>query len=143
MTPKPPTAVSTRPKNLVPAIERAALVLGILREHPTGLGGAQIAGRTGLTKGMVHRLLAALGYFDYVRQEKATRHCRLGFKLVERGNGRRGQIDRRDDARPFLVGPAEDVAETVHLVVCDDTEALHVDKVNLHPKRSGLKPDHP
>jgi DNA-binding IclR family transcriptional regulator len=78
-------------------------------------------------------------YFDFVRQDAITRRYQLGFKLVELGNRLLNQIDLRDDARPYLIALAEAVQETVHLVVRDQADALYIDKVALHDKRSGLQ----
>lgn len=133
------TSTPQRPKNLVQAIERAAVILDILGAVPSGLGIGEIALRAKLPKGTVHRLLASLACFDFVRQEASTRHYQLGFKLVELGNHLLDQVDLRQDARPFLIALAEDVQETVHLVVRDRDEAMYLDKVNLNPGHSGLQ----
>ena len=135
----PDAPATSRPKNLVQAIERAAVILDILGQFPKGLSVGEIAGRINLPKGTVHRLLSSLAYFDYVRQETTTRHYQLGFKLVELGNCLLSQIDLRDDARPFLIALAEAVQETVHLVVRDNQKALYIDKVHLNPVRVGLQ----
>lgn len=137
----PPTTAHTapRPKNMVQAIERAAEILEVLGRSPQGLSIGEIAAQSGLAKGTAHRLLASLAHFDFVRQDGGTRHYQLGFKVVELGNRLLNKIDLRDDARPFLMALAEEVQETVHLVVRDRDEALYIDKVALHPKRSGLQ----
>lgn len=124
---------------MVQAIERAATILDLLGQFPQGLSIGELAQRTGLPKGTVHRLLASLACYDYVRQEPASRHYQLGFKLVELGNRLLSQIDLRDDARPFLIALAEEVQETVHLVVRDKDHALYIDKVGLQPESSGLQ----
>lgn len=133
------TSLPSRPKNMVQAIERAVLIMDILGTDPSGLSVGEVAARADLPKGTVHRLLASLAYFGLVRQDTTTRRYQLGFKLVELGNLLLNQIDLRDDARPFLMALAEDVQETVHLVVRDQAEALYIDKVTLHPKSSGLQ----
>ena len=124
---------------MVQAIERAAVILDILGQVPQGLSVGEIAVRSGLPKGTVHRLLSSLAYFDFVRQETATRHYQLGFKLVELGNRLLSHIDLRDDARPHLIALAEEAQETVHLVVRDKDDALYIDKVALRPESSGLQ----
>ena len=134
-----PSPSAARPKNMVQAIERAAEILDVLGRSPQGLSIGEIAVRSGLAKGTAHRLLASLVHFDFVRQDSGTRRYQLGFKLVELGNRLLNQIDLREDARPFLIALAEEVQETVHLVVRDRDEALYMDKVALHPKRSGLQ----
>jgi len=134
-----PATSASRPKNMVQAVERAAEILNVLGRSPQGLSIGEIAAQSGLAKGTAHRLLASLAHFDFVRQDVGTRRYQLGFKLVELGNRLLNQIDLRDDARPFLLVLAEAAQETVHLVVRDRDDALYIDKVALHPKRSGLQ----
>jgi DNA-binding IclR family transcriptional regulator len=49
------------------------------------------------------------------------------------------QIDLRTEARPYLIHLSELVQEVIHLVVLDGDKALYIDKVDLHPKSSGLQ----
>jgi IclR family transcriptional regulator, KDG regulon repressor len=128
-----------RPKNLVQTIERAAFIFDILSQSPNGLSLGELARKTNLPKGTAHRLLASMAYFDFIRQEPITKNYHLGFKLVNLGNLLLGQIDLRRQARSFLIDLAERVEETVHLVVLDGDKALYMDKVDLHPKTSGLQ----
>jgi IclR family KDG regulon transcriptional repressor len=127
------------PANLVQAIARAAVIMDRLGQFPQGLSVGEVAAETGLAKGTVHRLLSSLVYFDFVRQDARTRRYQLGFKLVDLGNRLLNQIDLRDDARPYLLALAEEVQETVHLVVRDQADALYIDKVALHPESLGLQ----
>jgi DNA-binding IclR family transcriptional regulator len=128
-----------KPKNLVQTIERAAFIFDILRQYPNGLSLGELAHKAQLPKGTAHRLLSSMAYFDLIRQETTTKNYHLGFKLVDLGNLLLSQIDLRSQARPFLINLSETVKETVHLVVLDRDKALYVDKVDLHPKVSGLQ----
>jgi DNA-binding IclR family transcriptional regulator len=128
-----------RPKNLVQTIERVAFIFDILSNYPNGLSLGELSLQSNLPKGTVHRLLASMAYFDFIRQETTTKNYHLGFKLVELGNGLLSQIDLRSEARPFLIDLSDKVRETVHLVVLDSDKALYIDKVDMHPKASGLQ----
>ena len=129
----------SKPKNLVQTIERAAFIFDILSQSPSGLTLGELARQTNLPKGTAHRLLSSMAYFDFIRQEPTTKNYHLGFKLVDLGNLLLGQIDLRAQARSFLINLSETVKETVHLVVLDQDKALYIDKVDLHPKASGLQ----
>jgi DNA-binding IclR family transcriptional regulator len=131
--------MGTKPKNLVQTIERTAFIFDILSQSPNGLSLGELARQANLPKGTAHRLLASMAYFDFIRQEPTTKNYHLGFKLVDLGNLLLSQIDLRSQARPFLMNLSETVKETVHLVVLDRDKALYVDKVELHPKASGLQ----
>jgi IclR family KDG regulon transcriptional repressor len=129
----------TKPKNLVQTIERESYIFDILSQFPNGLSLGELARKTNLPKGTAHRLLSSMAYFDFVRQEPTTKNYHLGFKLVDLGNLMLSQIDLRSQARSFLINLSEKVKETVHLVVLDRDKALYIDKVDLHPKASGLQ----
>lgn len=129
----------SRPKNLVQTIERVATIFDILGQCPNGLALGEIAHQAGLPKGTAHRLLTSMAYFDYIRQDPGTKNYHLGFKLVDLGNLLLSQIDLRTEARPFLIELSNAVQETVHLVALDGNSALYIDKVELHPKASGLR----
>jgi DNA-binding IclR family transcriptional regulator len=124
---------------MVQSIERASLLLDILSRSPQGLTLGALSEMAGLSKGTVHRLLATLGYLDYVRQISSSKNYALGFKLAELGNLLLSQLDLRNTARPHLIRLAEEIHETVHLVVRDGDKALYIDKVDLYPKQAGLQ----
>jgi IclR family KDG regulon transcriptional repressor len=128
-----------KPKNLVQTIERAAFIFDIMSQFPNGLSLGALASKANLPKGTAHRLLSSMAYFDFIRQEPTTKNYHLGFKLVDLGNLLLSQIDLRSQARSFLINLSETVKETVHLVVLDKDKALYIDKVDLHPKASGLQ----
>ena len=129
----------TKPKNLVQTIERESFIFDILSQFPNGLSLGELARKTNLPKGTAHRLLSSMAYFDFIRQEPTTKNYHLGFKLADLGNLMLSQIDLRSQARSFLINLSETVKETVHLVVLDRDKALYIDKVDLHPKVSGLQ----
>jgi IclR family KDG regulon transcriptional repressor len=129
----------TKPKNMVQSIERAFLILDVLGQHPEGLSLGDLSEKIGLSKGTAHRLVSTVSYFDYARQNPSSKKYHLGFKLVELGNLLLKQLDLRNAAKPYLIGLAESVRETVHLVIKDYNEALYIDKVDLHSKRAGLQ----
>lgn len=128
-----------KPKNLVQTIERTAFILDIIGQYANGLSLGDLAREAGLPKGTAHRLVSSMVYFDFVRQDPATRNYQLGFKLVDLGNLLLSQIDLRSEARPYLIHLSELVKETIHLVVRDGDKALYIDKVDLNIKFSGLQ----
>jgi IclR family KDG regulon transcriptional repressor len=128
-----------RPKNLVQTIERVAFIFDILSSYTNGLSLGELALKSGLPKGTAHRLLSSMAYFDFIRQDPGSKNYHLGFKLVDLGNVLLSKIDLRSEARPFLIQLSDTVEETVHLVVLDKDKALYIDKVDLHPKASGLQ----
>jgi len=133
------TTKGKKPANLVQTITRVALILEILGRHPSGLSLGELSKKVELPKGTTHRLLTSMAYFDFIRQDQASKHYQLGFKLVQLGNQLLSHIDIRKEARPYLIDLGDDVQETVHLVVLDQNKALYIDKVDFHSKRGGLQ----
>jgi IclR family KDG regulon transcriptional repressor len=132
------TTKGKKPTNLVQTIERMALILEILGNYPDGLSLGELSDKVELPKGTAHRLLTSMAYFDFIRQDHASKHYHLGFKLAELGNILLSHIDLRKEARPYLISLSEEVQETVHLVILDQDKALYIDKVDLH-SRLGLQ----
>lgn len=128
-----------KPKNIVQSIERASALLDLLGQAPQGLNLGILSEMSGLNKGTVHRILSTLTYLGYVRQIPANKNYALGFKLAELGNLLLSQLDLRNTARQHIIDLAEEVQETVHLVIRDNDEALYIDKVDLFPKEAGLQ----
>lgn len=128
-----------KPANLVQTIERMALILEILGHYPSGLSLGELSEKVELPKGTTHRLLTSLAYFDFIRQDQASKHYNLGFKLVELGNQLLSHIDLRKEAHPYLISLSDEVQETVHMVVLDQNKALYIDKIDLHSRRGGLQ----
>ncbi|MBI9085635.1 MAG: IclR family transcriptional regulator [Desulfobacterales bacterium] len=128
-----------KPANLVQTITRTTLILETIGNYPSGLSLGELSEIIELPKGTTHRLLTSLAYFDFIRQDKASKHYHLGFKLVELGNHLLSHIDVRKEAHPYLIRLGDDVQETVHLVVLDQNKAIYIDKVDFNPKRGGLQ----
>jgi IclR family transcriptional regulator, KDG regulon repressor len=133
------TTKGKKPANLVQTIERTALILEILGHYPNGLSLGKLSEKVELPKGTIHRLLTSMAYFDLIRQDRASKHYHLGFKLVELGNQLLNHIDLRKEARSYLISLSDEVQETTHLVVLDRNKALYIDKVDLYSQRGGLQ----
>lgn len=118
-----------RPANLVQAIERMAAILDTLSQSGKGASLGSVASRVGLSKGTTHRILSSLMYFDFVRQDPASRDYALGFKLVELGSCLLEQINLRKEAEALLQDLSQRTNETVYLVILDRTEVVYVEKI--------------
>ena len=118
------------PAALAQTIARANSVLDALATNPCGISLAELCEQTGLAKSTLHRILATLVHFGFVRQAPVSRHYSLGFKLLELGNILLRQLDIRKEANPFLIALSNAIGETVHLVIRDGPSAIYIDKVD-------------
>jgi DNA-binding IclR family transcriptional regulator len=110
----------------VKTIDRAARLLSALaRDGNRGTMLSDVARRTGLGKGTVHRLLGALSDVGYVTQDAASRRYRLGVGLeLLSGTARHGRVAAL--ASPLLERIAGVTADTAYASVRDGLAAVCV-----------------
>ncbi|MEW9547951.1 IclR family transcriptional regulator [Nonomuraea sp. NPDC050783] len=110
----------------VQSVERALDVLEALAEHGGEAGLSEIAARTGLPYGTIHRLLQTLLTRGYVRQESDRRYA-LGGGLVRLGGVAGGMVGGW--ARPYLAKMVELSGETANLAVLEGDFVVYVAQV--------------
>lgn len=109
----------------VKTIDRAARVLRAVAGHADGAMLSAVAIETGLGKGTVHRLLAALVDAGFLFQDLGTRRYRLGVSLALLGNAAHQQ-GFAALARPFLQRLAARSEDTVYATVREGAAAVCV-----------------
>ncbi|GAA3418236.1 allantoin degradation transcriptional regulator AllR [Streptosporangium vulgare] len=110
----------------VQSVDRALDVLEALAEQGGEAGLSEIAARTGLPYGTIHRLLRTLLARGYVRQESDRRYA-LGGALVRLG----GVAERMVGvwAQPYLTRLVELSGETANLAVLEGDFVVYVAQV--------------
>ncbi len=111
------------------ALRRAVQVLDALRVDADGSSIRDLAGRIGLPKSTVQRLLADLVEVDLAQRDPASRLYRLGPRTLALGTAYQRRLDVRAAALPHMVGLRDELDETVGLSVRAVDELLHVDQV--------------
>ena len=107
----------------VHAVERALALLELLARAGGRLGLSELAERSGLPLGTVHRLLATLAAAGYVRQDGDRRYA-LGTALLPLGDAATRLLGGW--AQPFLVRLVEASGETANLAVLEDDRVLYL-----------------
>ncbi|MEO3788841.1 IclR family transcriptional regulator [Nonomuraea sp. B10E15] len=107
----------------VQSVERALDVLEALAEHGGEAGLSEIAARTGLPYGTIHRLLQTLLARGYVRQESDRRYA-LGGGLVRLGGIAESMVGVW--AQPYLGKMVELSGETANLAVLEGDFIVYV-----------------
>ncbi|WP_442945761.1 IclR family transcriptional regulator [Nonomuraea sp. LPB2021202275-12-8] len=108
------------------SVERALDVLEALAEHGGEAGLSEIAARTGLPFGTIHRLLQTLLSRGYVRQESDRRYA-LGGGLVRLGGVAESMVGVW--AQPYLTRMVELSGETANLAVLEGDFVVYVAQV--------------
>jgi len=107
----------------VQSVDRALLLLELLAQAGGRLAISDLAQRSGLSLGTVHRLLASLGSRGYVRQDQDRRYA-LGTALLPLGDAATRLLGSW--ALPFLAQLAEQCGETANLAVLEDDHVIYV-----------------
>jgi DNA-binding IclR family transcriptional regulator len=130
--------VSEKASYGVRAVERAVLVLELLRVADGGLSLRELSRRSELPKASVFRMLRTLEATGLVERLPATDVYRLGVRCLELGQAYLEQVDLRSEARPVLERLRREFDETVHLAVLDDElRVVYLDKLET-PHAIGL-----
>jgi len=110
----------------VQSVERALDVLEALAEHGGEASLSDIAARTGLPYGTIHRLLRTLLTRGYVRQESDRRYA-LGGGLVRLGGVAESMVGVW--AQPYLTQMVQLSGETANLAVLEGDFVVYVAQV--------------
>lgn len=112
---------------MVQSLERAFAILGEVARSPAGV--TAIAGRVGLPKSTVARLLAALEEVEAVERFDGTR-WRIGPGVAALSAAASSERGLTAAARPVLVDLVAELHEDAGLGVPDGNEILYVDQVS-------------
>lgn len=110
----------------VQSVERALDVLEVLSEVDGEVGLAELAQRTGLAYGTIHRLLRTLVSRGYVRQDSGRKYA-LGAAALRIGESAERLLARW--ARPYLARLVDVSGETANLAVPEGDLAVYVAQV--------------
>lgn len=119
----------TTPKR-VGAVERATSVLRLFTESDqASLGVTEIANALGLSKAVVHRVLASLRESDFIEIDCESRRYLLGPSSLAIGLAYLSRQDLRDRARPFLARLMKQSQETATLSIRRGERRVYIDQV--------------
>jgi len=112
----------------VGSVARALALLDAVAESDGGARVNELARRIGVNPSTASRLLGTLEAGGLVEREPGGPY-RLGLKLVALSDRVLGQLDVREQARPWLIWLVEETGETATLSVPGGGEAITVDFV--------------
>ncbi|MFF3025573.1 IclR family transcriptional regulator [Gottfriedia sp. NPDC057948] len=117
---------------MVQSIDRAMLIIDILNsdESKSNWQITELAEKTSLSLGTLHRLLNALIQHGLVVQMPETKHYKLGFKWMELGLRQLDKMDFRLVARPVMERLANHVEESIYLNIESGIDGIVIDKID-------------
>lgn len=119
----------TERKYIVPAVERAILILQLLGQEPEGLTISQITKRISIAKSTVFTILTTLNIYGMVERVEDTGRYQLGIELFTLGSSVLERLDVRSRAYPILKRLAQNTQLTTHLGIIDETEVVYIEKI--------------
>ncbi|MEO1019182.1 MAG: IclR family transcriptional regulator, partial [Pseudomonadota bacterium] len=117
--------------NAVPgaqALLKGLAVLDAIGDADRPLRFTELALRTGLPKGTLHRILQALIERRLIRLDTRTNTYWLGHRLFELAHKVWAAFDLRGAAAPELDSLADETSETVSLAEFDQNAVLYIDE---------------
>ncbi|MCB0172522.1 MAG: IclR family transcriptional regulator [Anaerolineae bacterium] len=116
-------------KYIVPAVERAILILQLLDQEPEGLTIAQITQKISIAKSTVFTILTTLNLYGLVERVEETGRYQLGMGLFTLGSSVIERLDVRSRAYPILKSLAQQTRLTTHLGIIDEDEVIYIEKI--------------
>ncbi|AQT82383.1 hypothetical protein B1R94_28775 [Mycolicibacterium litorale] len=119
---------SAAESKLVSSVDNALHVLLLFKSRKV-LRVADVADQLGVARSTAHRLLVALVQRGFAAQDPVTRAYMPGPELTEIGLAVVDMLDVRGRARPYMTALAEELKETVSLVVLEGAKARFLDSI--------------
>lgn len=113
---------------LVPALDRAFLILDALSRSSIGLTKRELSTTLKIPYSTTFNLLSTMTAHGYVNCDEGSGKYCLGLKLFSFGNMPPRNSHVRDAAAEFLDILAQSVGLTAHLAVLDRGEAVYIDR---------------
>ncbi len=125
--------MTTPPKNnrkyIVPAVEKAILILQLLGSNSEGLTVSQISQQLSISKSTVFTILATLKEYRMVERTEGSGVYYLGIELFTLGSLVIERLDIRATALPILKDLAQQTGFTTHLGIIDEGEVVYIEKI--------------
>jgi len=114
---------------VVPAVDRAARILMLLRTKGRGMTIAEITEATGWHKSSVHKLLVTLSHHGLLDREEETKRYSLGIELIGYGQFVLKNLDFANSARSLLKQLADFSGETANYCLVQGKKIVVIDSV--------------
>jgi IclR family transcriptional regulator, KDG regulon repressor len=114
---------------IVPAVERAILILQLLGREPGGLTISEIAQKLSIPKSTVFTILTTLQEHHMVEREEGSGRFGLGMELFTLGSIVLESLNPRSAGREILKQLAEETHLTAHLGIIDRDEVVYIEKI--------------
>ena len=108
------------------SVRNAARLMATFTPSDRDLGVSELAGRLGLAKSTVHRLLTTLLHEHFIERDGTTGRYRLGLKLYELGTIVADHLDIHEVVEAPIEELRDRTGETVHVAILDGTSVVYI-----------------
>jgi len=116
----------------VHSLERGLDLMEILAQGEPERSLTELSQEAGFNPTTTHRILNALKFRGYVKQDPATSRYRLTLKVFELGGQVIRHLDLRREAGPVLRDLADETGESAYLIIRDEDEAICIERIDGH-----------
>lgn len=109
-------------------VDKVGRVLDLFSTTNPEWGVSEVAAKLGIPRSSAHALLASLAEIGILQWREGGRY-RIGWRILELAEVRRGMIDIRAAAEPVLQRLVQQHGETCHLAIRDRHTVLYLDKL--------------
>ncbi len=124
---------------IIPSLDRAIKVLGVLAHEPQGTTLADLARSSGIPKSTLFRILVTLQKHHCVVLSPDGRTFRLGSHLWELGSRFADQSDLFRVSEPYMTALADECGETVFLSKLEDGEVVYLRRIESPKSIAAVK----
>jgi IclR family transcriptional regulator, KDG regulon repressor len=114
---------------IVPAVDRAARILMLLRKEMRGMTIAELTEATGWHKSSVHKLLVTLNHHGLLDRSEDTKRYSLGIALIGYGQFVLNNLDIANKAKSVLKELSEYSGETANYCILRGNQLVIVDSI--------------
>lgn len=114
---------------IVSSVEKALQILRSFSFKSPTLSMTELSKTTGLNKTTVLRILRTLQKHNFVKTVSEDGKFAVGVEVYKLGSVFFHNLDLEKQARPHLTKLANELKNTIHLCVLDETKALYLDKI--------------
>lgn len=125
-----------RKQDILHSVKNAFRILNSFSLEEPEKGISDLAKTLGLGKSSVSRLMSTMASEGYVIKNPETNRYRLGLSVLSLTGIVTSNLDVHNEAVPVLNKLVNDVDETAHLVILEQTEVVYLHKIECnHPVR--------
>lgn len=118
--------------NLLSSVKNALLILRSFSMDEPEKKISDLALQLGLNKSTVSRTMATLASEGFVYKDPETKKYRLGMTIISLSGIINNNMDVYTESQPILNKLVQDIDETAHISILDNTDVIYIQKIECN-----------